>query len=170
MDPNKDEKETTEETPKVDPQVTVQLSEAQSTISRQQDQINTLSERLKASWVKGRMEELKKMGFSEYPGFLTKVESIYLSDDGAEALLLSEETDGKTVQSTLTATQIVDSLIDAMPKDDEGRLKLSEQATLLPGDKKPEADTSKEVPHEDKVAEAAAWLGGVVAKQFSEKK
>lgn len=160
------EKDDTKQETKETTETRVELSEeAKSLIERQNEEIAKLQEQVRANTVKDRIDELKKMGFSEFPGFLVEVEKILLADDGAEALLLSEEVEGSQKTVTITATQIVDRLVGALPIEG-GKLKLGEQAISLgPADVKPEADTSQEIPHSDKVAAAAEWLGGTVAIQ-----
>lgn len=147
----------------------VDLSEAQSVIARQQEQIDKLQEQVKMSSVKERIEELKKVGLSEYPGFLKEVEKLMLADDGGEALLLSESVEGENVTSTLTATEIVDRLIAALPTDEDGNVKIAAQhvkVDLGEDGGRPPVDTSAELSHDDKVGAAAEWLGGKVGQQF----
>jgi len=108
--------------------------------------------------VESKIENLKKIGLDQYPGLLKFIRNVYLSDDGGTAILLSEEENGKESKSKLTSTQIVDGFVEALPKED-GKIKLSEQILEIDNDNKPEDDTSKEVPQEEKTAKAAEFLG-----------
>jgi hypothetical protein len=103
-----------------------------------------------------RVQELGELGLSEWPGFLKTVRQILLSDDGATAALLLSD-DGKT-EEKVTATEIVEKLVAAMPKSEEGKLELSGQASLGNGDHtKPDEDNV--IPFEDRLKEARQALG-----------
>ncbi len=99
--------------------------------------------------------------WGDHPNFLGTVRDILLSDDGGTALLLSEYDDAGAATSSdpkkMTATEIVDRLIGAMPKP---QVHLSEQAHQTTT-AKPKVDATDEViPHEDQVAAAREWLAG----------
>ena len=82
-----------------------------------------LEQRDREHSVEKRIEDLKALGLSEFPGFLKTVRSLLLADQGGTALSLSE--DGGEAKS-LTVSDIVNQLVDALPTED-GRIKLSEQ-------------------------------------------
>jgi hypothetical protein len=84
------------------------------------------------------------------------VRQVLLSDDGATAALLLSD-DGKT-EEKVTATEIVEKLIAAMPKSEEGKLELSGQASLGNGDHEKPAENNV-VPFEDRLKEARQALG-----------
>lgn len=105
---------------------------------------------------KGYVKGLADLGLSEAPGFLAAVEKILLADDGVAALNLSDD-EGNSVEAT--ATDIVKSLIEALPTKD-GKILLAQQATLLEGDNKPElTDDRYDKPVEERVKEMSEWLG-----------
>jgi len=110
-----------------------------------------LASKVREYEVKEKIAELSESGLSEYPAFLTKVKEIMLADTGHTILELSD--DGKS--TALTATGVIEQLIDVLPK--ESKLDLSSQG-LDTGSKKPEEDTSKEITQEQKTAAVAEFL------------
>lgn len=135
------------------------LSEAQDRMRQLEEENRTLREAQKKEAVEQRVKEFGELGLSEHPGLLKEIRDIMLSDDGGPALMLSEE--GKTGSQELTATQIVERIIEAFPKKD-GKIALSEQAfTPAPGsdDGRPPADASGEKSVQEKTNEALAELG-----------
>jgi hypothetical protein len=100
---------------------------------------------------------LDKVGLGD-PGIKKYVRNALLSDDGEPAIELSEHLgDGrKTTGVPRTATELLKGLIDILPKDDKGRVSLSEQARRLPDDPKP-PEENKSKP-EDPNAAADALL------------
>lgn len=138
----------------------LELSEEQKAIV---DQHETELARLRADArkreVTDKVEELKSMGFSEFPGLLKTIREVLLSDDGGTALLLSEEAaDGTKSESNLTATDIVNKLVTALPMKD-GKLDFSDQATGLVEDEKPPVTEGETKTDEERAAEARAFLG-----------
>lgn len=115
-----------------------------------------LSRTSRQAQVENKVKELGELGLSEWPGFLKTVRQILLSDDGATAALLLSD-DGKT-EEKVTATEIVEKLIAAMPKSEEGKLELSGQASLGNGDHTPPAEDNV-IPFEDRYKEARQALG-----------
>lgn len=102
---------------------------------------------------KERVRELGALGLSAYPGFLNMVEQIMLSDDGDVALNLSEDDETKH----LTATDVVERLIDAFPKDEEGNIQLSQQHIKIDDeDDNPGLDKEKTV--EERAADLRDFL------------
>lgn len=81
---------------------------------------------------------LDKIGLGD-PGVKKYVRNALLSDDGGPAIELSEHlTDGqKTAGQPKTATELLKGFIDILPKKDDGRVSLAEQARRLPDDPKP---------------------------------
>lgn len=113
--------------------------------------------------VNDRIEGLSKIGFAEYPGFLTKVREIMLADDGGAALNLSEE-DGAT--TTMTATEVIDAVLDALPKEALDKLRGQAEDPLgLSDEQKPPKDAEGELDHDQKVELAEAYLAGKPAKK-----
>lgn len=111
--------------------------------------------------VEKKIEEWSEAGLKPYPGFLKTARQIMLSDDGnVAALLLSD--DGKSKEK-VTATDIVERLINSFPKTDEGKLELSQQADLGSGDHTPPSEDNV-VPFEDRLKEAREALGKPAAE------
>lgn len=102
---------------------------------------------------KERVRELGALGLSGFPGFLNAVEGILLADEGTVALNLSE--DGKDKE--YTATDIVNRLVDALPKKDD-KIVLGEQHTLLENDLNP-LEEEKPKTAQERAEEAREWLG-----------
>jgi hypothetical protein len=81
---------------------------------------------------------LDKIGLGD-PGVKKYVRNALLSDDGGPAIELSEHlSDGqKTSGVPRTATELLKGFIDILPKRDDGKVSLAEQARRLPDDPKP---------------------------------
>lgn len=92
----------------------------------------------RAKKVLGKLDDLG-LGEKDSPGFRKTIRDIVLSDDQGVAIMLSETTDtgARTQGVATTATAIVERLVDALPRDKDGKLSLSQQATKLPDDPKP---------------------------------
>lgn len=119
---------------------TVELSEEQ--IKAIVEENKKLREETRKAKVDARIEELSRLGLSEHPGLLKKVREYYLSDDGepATAVYLSEGAAPKLE----TVTEIVDGILDVMPKDKDNKFSLSEQHVELENHSRPEEDTEVE--------------------------
>lgn len=120
--------------------------------------------------ITAKVDRLTEMGFAEMPGFLAAYRDILLSDDGEPVMvLLSHDDSGnETGRDTLTATELADQLISAIPTDKEGKVLLSGQGLDTGTTEPPPAeeevkpsedgiDTSKSV--EERTAEAEEGLG-----------
>jgi hypothetical protein len=82
-----------------------------------------------------------------------------LSDDGGPAIVVLSD-DGQKKES-LTALNILDQFIEAI-KGAEGKVHLSDQASLVPDDIKPPTNSNGEKkPFGDRLTEAKAALSGV---------
>lgn len=81
---------------------------------------------------------LDKIGLGD-PGVKKYVRNALLSDDGGPAIELSEHlSDGqKTSGVSRTATELLKGFIDILPKQDDGRISLADQARRIPDDPKP---------------------------------
>lgn len=114
--------------------------------------------------VKGKLDEL---GLGD-PGVKKYVRNALLSDDGGPAIELSEHLgDGrKTSGVAHTATELLKGFIDQLPKADDGRVSLAEQARRLPDDPKP--PETNEPPKEDPIANADALLAEFHSQGFGE--
>lgn len=101
-----------------------------------------------------RIEELKGLGLSEEQGFsglLRYVRERLLADDGEPAIVLSENGQPKGE----TVTQVIDGLIECLPKTTEGKLatQLSEQHFQGAEGRKPSNDTKDELTPRQKADE-----------------
>lgn len=112
------------------------------------------NQRLRSHSQKGeitaKVDRLKEMGFAEMPGFLAEYRDILLSDDGEPAMVLlsHDDNDNETGRTTLTATEIADRLIAAIPTDDKGKILFSGQG-LDTGTTERPAETEAEAEDED---------------------
>jgi hypothetical protein len=109
-----------------------------------------LSKEVRTLRVDKRVGELKEAGLSENPGFLTAIRDLMLADEGTKVLKLSE-TDAETKTTSevsLSATEIIERLIDALPHKDD-KIVLGEQAVSTEDKDRPalepeETDLSEE--------------------------
>jgi hypothetical protein len=87
---------------------------------------------------------LDKIGLGD-PGVKKYVSNALLSDDGGPAIELSEHLgDGrKTNGEPKTATELLKGFIDILPKRDDGKVSLAEQARRIPDDPKPPAENEE---------------------------
>ena len=150
---------------KMDPEVVdtskadLQLSELRDkniSLAEEKDSLLALNKELASKIreieVGKKIVQLSETGLGEHPGFLKQVEKILLADTGEKVIELSE--DGAS--SSLTATDIVESLLECMPKAD---VQLSEQVQNV-GAAKPAVDASEEVkPLAERTKEAASFIG-----------
>jgi phage I-like protein len=131
---------------------------AENTISEKESRIAELERKLRASSVKERIQELKEIGFSEYPGMLKKIEELYLADEGSAVATLTLSEDGKDTEVELSVTDIVNTIVDSMPKDDSEKLAFSDQASQFDDHGRRESNSDDLDPVES-AAKAAEELG-----------
>lgn len=132
------------------------LSEKDSEISDISTKLSEYRQSDRERDIDAYIDGLKEIGFDQTPGFLKEVRSVLLADSGENMISLSE--DGETVG--LSATKVIERLVDALPKKDDGKVHLSEQAEFVPTAEKPAVDTSKENKKSlaDRVKAAEEWL------------
>lgn len=128
-----------------------ELAAARAEIAEKNSRLESAARKEREVAIKERVRELGALGLSDYPGFMGVVEEIMLADAGVNTLNLSEDQDG------ITASDVVERLIAALPKKDD-KIVLSEQATLLENDVKP-ADVEKPKTVEERAAVAREFLG-----------
>ncbi len=116
-----------------------ELSTKDQELTTLRDSNEDLAKEAHIAKVDRRIDELKGLGLSELPGFLTEVRNIMLSDDGTSTLELSQ--DNKT--ETISFTDVVNKLVDALPKK-EGKIDFSEQAENVGLVSKPNVDVDDE--------------------------
>lgn len=167
MESTKEEKEETVGAPSDDSAQTVLSEEAHKKAieeleqkfseQREADSLENkeLRSKIRQMEVKERIEELKKVGLAEYAGLLGEIRSIMLADDGKPALLLSEgEADSKK-EVSLTATDIVERIVKALPKTDDGRIVFGDQALAVDSSEAP-PQTPENKPSEEESTKALA--------------
>lgn len=93
--------------------------------------------------VEKKVNEFKSLGLSEHPGVLKEVRNLMLADDGKPALNLSEEVDGEVKTVSLSATEIVDRIINALPKKGD-KVLLGEQVLESEDTDRPETELSED--------------------------
>lgn len=130
---------------------------AEMTISEKEKRIADLERKLRASSVKERIAELKEIGFSEYPGMLKKIEELYLADEGDVVATLTLSEDGEDSKVELSVTDIVNAIVDAMPKDND-KLSFRDQAMEFDDHGRRETNSDDLDPVES-AAKAAEELG-----------
>jgi hypothetical protein len=114
----------------------------------EQRELEDYRKQRKEDGVTDRLTKLSEMGFKDCPGFLRVIEDVLRSDDGQVAIKLNLSEEHRSEHQTVT--QIVDRIVAALPKDDEGTLALAQKANLLtsplPGrpDLKPEGQNPGE--------------------------
>ncbi len=135
-----------------------QRSEFETKLSEQDAENKSLRAKVHAMEVEKRVGELKEIGFSDFPGLLSEIRNIMLADDGKPALILSEESEnGETSEVTLNASEIVERIVDALPKEGD-RLAFAEQAIVTEDHSRPSSNVD-ESDVEDRAREIAKSLG-----------
>lgn len=135
----------------------LKLSEAEERAKQAEERARTAEQRARKADVEKRIVELSEQGLEAFPGFLAEARRIMLSDDGGPAVLLLSEEEGKEATEA-TATEIVENLIGALPKTEDDRFDLSEQALVSEDTGKPD-EGSDEKPLEERVTAAQDFLG-----------
>lgn len=85
-----------------------------------------------------------ELGLKEYPGLLTYCKDIYLSDDSEVSAVVNFSDDESDTPKALTATDILDGLIERLPKNAEGRVNLSDQQLEVQEGNRPNDTTDEE--------------------------
>jgi hypothetical protein len=134
-----------------------EMIEMSEDVKAKLSRLEELEAKVRESEVEARITELKELGLSEYPGFLKEVRELMLADDGGPAaVLLSEESGERT---GITVTDIVERFVNSLPRDEEGKFKLSEQHIDV-GAVAPEIEdsTTSETSEADSAAAARDFL------------
>jgi len=128
-------------------------------LSEQEEKIRDLERELHKKSVSEKIGGLKEVGFSEFPGLLKTIEELYLADEGSKVatLTLSEE-DGSSTEVELTVSDVVNKIVEAMPKSDDGSLKFSEQVSEFNDHSRREA-TSEDYDPVERAAAISEQLG-----------
>jgi hypothetical protein len=116
----------------------------------------------KKARVENRISELADEGLKEFPGLLKEIETILLSDDEDVAIKLQLSDNGHTVSIPETATQIVERIVKALPRNDKQKIAFAEQASLLqsPVNGRPDLQTKASDPDKKKtgIDMAQEWV------------
>lgn len=134
--------------------------DARAAVEALQERNLELEREARVESVEAKVKEWGDLGLSAAPGFLKEARRIMLSDDGGTAGILLADSDNKH-EEKVTATEIVERLVNALPKTEEGKLELSGQVEIGSG---PEAHekppvTDDERPLEDRLRDAREALG-----------
>lgn len=108
-------------------------------IARQQTELAELRQGTKKETAKARVQKFSDIGFKDSPGFLRVIDALSLADDGHVSVTLLA--DGGFTKNHMTIGQVLDLMLEALPKDDKGQLNLAaKKADLLenPLDKRPD--------------------------------
>jgi hypothetical protein len=123
----------------------------------------SLTARSKRERVEQEVQKLASLGFAETPGLLKFTRRVLLSDDEEPgAVLLSDSemglsgdnSTGSTGREEISVAGAIREFIELLPKNEEGKVMLSDQASLLEGHGRP-ADGG-EPDDEEKEAERKA--------------
>lgn len=121
--------------------------------------------------VDSEVQQLAQMGFAETPGLLKFVRRVFLSDDEEPgAVLLSDSemglsgdmSTGSVGREEISVAGALRKFIELIPKTDEGKIMLSDQASILDDHGRP-ADGGDNETDEDKATrrqETASRLAG----------
>lgn len=99
------------------------------------------------------------LGLSENTGFVKLYRRLLLADDGEPAIVLSDESTGQNQGVSLTSA--LKSMIDALPKNAEGKIVLSDQALVSQAGERPanEAADEKDETLNDKLDDVLKRVG-----------
>ena len=86
------------------------------------------------------IEDLKALGFSEFPGFLKAVRDIYLADVKEASIITLSEEDGSSVE--LSASEIVDRIIKSLPTEELFKHSFSDNITSMDDHGRPDVGLS----------------------------
>lgn len=153
-----------------DPLEGVDLSDPEAVkaaFARVEAENQQLRSRSRVGDVAAEIERVKELGFSDAPGFLATYRDILLSDDEEPAMVLfshNEEGDRApgTSEEKLTATQVAQRLIAALPTDDDGKVLFSGQALESGNDNPPPPDEGEERSVEERTRDAEEAIHGKV--------
>lgn len=107
--------------------------------------------------VEAKIKEWGELGLSDAPGFLKLARRLMLSDDGATAGIMLADSENPR-EEKVTITEVVEQLVNALPKSDEGKIELSAQVDLGNGNHERPSDTDDK-PLEERLKEARQALG-----------
>lgn len=123
------------------------------------ERLEAENEELKASdkevRIDSELDDLKvKLGLEEQPGLLKFIRRVKLSDDGEPAAVLLADDENKKEES-ITASDVIDKFIALLPKNQEGKLQLSEAHLMDEAGTKPADKSEGENDSESETLQAA---------------
>lgn len=107
------------------------------------------------------VQRVMDLGLSEQTGFCKLYRRLLMADDGQPAAVLMSE-DGTGAKEEITLTSALKQMIDALPKNAEGKLHLSDQALVTEAGVRPpdkDADEEVEESHDAILADTKRRLG-----------
>ena len=123
------------------------------------DENSDLAMSSKEATANERIVALEELGFKGHPGALKLYRRVMLGDDGGPAVVVLSDSGDK--KESLTALDILDQFIEAI-KGADGKVVLSDQATLVPDDQKPPVKSGdEETPLADRVSATKQALASV---------
>jgi hypothetical protein len=134
------------------------IQEHQADLGEKDTEITTLRAKDRKSDVEKEIEDLKKLGFSEAPGLLKFVRRIYLSDDDGPGIVMLSDNDlhlsgdervGATSREEISTAGAVRQLISLLPRNEEGKLELSDQGIAADDTNRPNKEGDNEETDED---------------------
>lgn len=130
----------------------------------------TLSAKTKKDAVEQEIAQLSELGFKESPGLLKFVRRVFLSADAEQpgAVLLSDqelnlsgdEATGATGKEDISVAGGIRKFIELMPRTQEGKLNLSDQANLSENINRPDEGEDNEDEKKEKRKAASSKLAG----------
>jgi hypothetical protein len=132
------------------------------------EEVARLRAQARTNAVNEEIDGLKKLGFDQAPGLLKFVRRVFLSDDEQPGAVLLSDADmqlsgdaatGATSREDISVAGAVRQFISLLPKNNEGKLALSDQAIIDNSGDGPER-TDAEDPAK-KTAGARERLGGI---------
>jgi hypothetical protein len=140
------------------------------------EQNQTLSAKTKKDSVEQEIAQLSELGFKEAPGLLKFVRRVLLSADAEEpgAVLLSDadlelsgdEATGARNKEEISVADTLRKVFELMPRTQEGKLNLSDQANLAENINRPdEGDDDSDEKKREKREAASSKLAGREVKR-----
>jgi hypothetical protein len=142
----------------------------------------SLAAQSKQTKVEAEVEQLKAIGFAESPGLLKFVRRVFLSDDEEPGAVLLSDTEmglsgdvstGSTGREEISVAGAIRKFIELLPKNDEGKLMLADQANILEDHGRPaagEGNESEEEREAERKARANRLAGRNVDRAVSRSK
>jgi hypothetical protein len=102
----------------------------------------TLKAERRREAVEAEVQRVMGLGLSENTGFVKLYRRLLLADDGEPAIVLSDESTG--TDRGVSLTDALKSMIDALPRNAEGKIVLSDQALVSQAGTRPANESAEE--------------------------